>query len=343
IRQGTYPADIYIINYDNQAITHIKGQLIVSGLGIFSMGTVALPAVATGLAVGFLPSLYDLLMILFRALGYFFGRKKKDNPWGTVYDSVTKRPLDPVYLTVSQILSAGQPAKEMATAITDIDGRFSFFLPAGTYTVKANKTHYRFPSERLAGKTNDELYDHLYFGGEFATTGEAIINLNIPMDPIDFDWNEFAKTKTNFFAFYQQRRLWLNRLYKFVFAVGLIFSVYSLVVSPLWWNAMILALYAILILINRFWRGRHKPLRVISAQTGEPLPFAIIRVFLPDLNQQIKYTVADKMGRFYLLVRPGVYYYTVEEKQPDGTYLKVFQSQPISLPKGVLTTDILAG
>ena len=78
----------------------------------------------------------------------------------------------------------------------------------------------------------------------------------------------------------------------------------------------------------------------MKADTKEPLSFAIIRVFLPDLNQQIKYVVADKLGRFHLLVRPGVYYYTVEEKQLDGSYLKVLQSQPVSLPKGVLTTDI---
>ncbi|MFA5290758.1 MAG: hypothetical protein WC385_00365 [Candidatus Paceibacterota bacterium] len=339
IRQGTYPVDIYIINYDNQAIKHIKGRLIVGGIGILFADTVAPIAATTGLALGFLPSLYDLLIILFRIFGYFFGRRKNENPWGTVYDSVTKRPLDPVYLTVSQILS-GQPEKEISTAITDIDGRFSFFLPAGTYTIKANKTHYRFPSERLAGKSADELYEHLYFGSEFTTNGEAVINLNVPMDPIDFDWNEFAKTKTNFFEFYNQRRLWFGRLYKLVFASGFVFSLYALFVSPSWWNIVILALYLGLIALNRFWHNRQKPLQIIKKSTGEPLPFAIVRVFLPDLNQQIKYTVADKLGRFYLLVRPGVYYYTVEEKQLDGSYLKVSQSQPISLPKGVLTTNI---
>ena len=332
IRHGTYPLDFYIVNYDNQATKRIKGHLIVSGMG--PIATIALPVAATGLAISFLPSLYDLLIILFRIFSYFFGRRKNENPWGTVYDSVTKQPLDPVYLTVDQ------NGKEMSTAITDIDGRFSFFLPAGAYTIKANKTHYRFPSERLAGKTNDELYDHLYFGGKFSTNGEAIINLNLPLDPLDFDWNEFAKTKTNFFAFYTRRHLWFNRLYKLVFTAGFFLSIYAFLLSPSWWNVAILALYLGLLALNRFWRNRQKPLSIINSSTGEPLSFAIIRVFLPDLNQQIKYVVADKLGRFYLLVRPGVYYYTVEEKQPDGSYRKIFQSQPVNLPKGVLTTDI---
>ncbi|MCX6712084.1 MAG: carboxypeptidase-like regulatory domain-containing protein, partial [Candidatus Vogelbacteria bacterium] len=331
LRAGTYPIDIYIINYDNQATKRIKGTLIVSGTGISPIVPIA---VATGLAISFLPSLYDLLVILGQIFGYFFGRRKNENPWGTVYDSVTKQPLDPVYLTVAQ------DGKEISTAITDIDGRFSFFLPAGVYTIKANKTHYRFPSERLLGKTNDELYDHLYFGDQFTTNGEAIINLNIPMDPLDFDWNEFAKTKTNFFEFYNRRHLWFSRIYKLVFGSGLLLSIYAFLMSPSWWNMVVLVLYLGLIAINRFWRNRHKPLQIIDRSTGEPLPFAIIRVFLPDLNQQIKYVVADKLGRFYLLVRPGVYYYTVEEKQPDGSYLKVFQSNSINLPKGILTNDI---
>ena len=334
LRQGTYPADIYIISYDSQAVKHIKGRLIVSGVGI-------LPIIAlTGLALSFLPSLYNLLVALYQLFSYFFGRRKNDNPWGTVYDSVTKRPLDPAYLTVSQGSLPTQAGKEISTAITDIDGRFSFFLPAGVYTIKANKTHYRFPSERLAGKNSDELYNHLYFGNQFTTNGESVININIPMDPLDFDWNEFAKTKTNFFEFYNRRQLWLSRLYKLIFASGFLLSAYVSFVSPSVWNIIIFALYIVILAINRFWNNRQKPLQIIDSRTGEPLPFAILRVFLPELNQQIKYTVADKLGRFYLLVRPGAYYYTIEEKQSDGSYLKVLQSNLLNLPKGILTGNI---
>jgi hypothetical protein len=338
IRKGTYPVDFYIINYDNQTVRHIKGNLITSGVMAMLINFVkenAVPiAATTGLAVGIYSSLYDLFVVFFRAFGSFFGRKRKDNPWGTVYDSVTKRPLDPVYLTVNQ----GE--KEISMALTDIDGRFNFFLPAGIYTIKANKTHYRFPSERLAGKTADELYNHLYFGGDLTSNGEAVIDINIPMDPIDFDWNEFAKTKKNFFEFYNRRTLWLNRLYKLIFTLGFILSIYACFIFPSIFNFVILSLYFGLLALNRFWHNPNKPLQIVKESTKEPMPFAIVRLFLPDLNQQIKYAVADKFGKFFLLVRPGVYYYTVEEKQTDGTYLKVFQSKPVNLPKGVLTANI---
>jgi len=336
VRRGTYPIDIFIIDYANQTVERIKGRLIVSGLDLAIAETVTV-AVAT---FSFLPYLYNLLTTLLRVFAYFFGRRKKGDSWGTVFDSVTKQPLDPAYVIAEDLDPATGNRREISTAITDIDGRFSFFLPAGTYYLKANKTHYRFPSTRLAGRERDELYDHLYFGEAIDTTGNEVINLNIPMDPIDFDWNEFAKTKTDFFRFYNRRKLWLNRLWRLIFLGGFIFSLYALVISPSLWNGVMAGLYVALFIFNRYWRDSHKPLTIYSERTGEPLPFAIIRLFLPELNQQIKYAVADKFGRFYLLVRPGVYYFTVEEKLPDGSYQKLMQSNPMSLPKGILTNDI---
>lgn len=337
-RQGVYPIDFYIVSYGDQTVKHVRGNLIVSGPSdIWALTRRAVPlAAATGLAVGFGSPLYNFLILFSRFLAYFFGKRKDENPWGTVYDSETKRPLDPVYLTVNQTGLAGE---EVTTAITDIDGRFSFFLPAGTYKIKAGKTHYRFPSERLAGKNSDELYDHLYFGEDFKTNGQEIVNIDIPMDPIDFDWNEFAKTKKNFFEFYRRKALWLDRLYKVIFFSGFALSIYAFIVFPSWWNIIVLTLYFVVLALNYFLDDYHKPLRV--ERNGEPLPFSIIRIYLPDLHQQIKYSVADKLGRFYLLVRPGVYYYTVEEKQLDGSYRKIFQSDPINLPKGILTKDII--
>jgi len=345
IRLGTYPIDIYIVNYSNLITEHFKGYLIVSGqsamLSSETIDKLITPIATAGLTVSLMPSFYDLLLALYRIFSSFFGRKRNEKPWGTVYDSVTKRPLDPVYLQVFQ------EQKEVANAITDIDGRFSFFLPAGTYYLRASKTHYKFPSEKMRGKTADELYNNLYFGESFVTTGQEVFNLDIPMDPIDFDWNEFAKTKTNFFRFYARREIWLNRLFKLIFATGFAFSIYALIVRPSVWNIAIIILYLGLFALNVFWPGRGKPLQVVKVirelekkDYHEPLPFAIVRVFLADLNQQVRYTVADQFGNFYFLVRPGVYYYTVEEKQNDGSYLKIYQSNPTSLPKGILKGNI---
>ena len=60
------------------------------------------------------------------------------------------------------------------------------------------KSDYIFPSTKLTGRGKDELYDNLYFGGEINVENEdEIINKNIPMDAINFNWNEFEKIKKN--------------------------------------------------------------------------------------------------------------------------------------------------
>jgi hypothetical protein len=340
---GVYEMYIYLIDYNNQTIVPTRGKISVSGtkrpgaeLLSLTVEAVAPTVVASGLAVGFFPTLADTFNYLVRLLGYLFGRRKKAKPWGTVYDSVTKRPLDPAYVSIEPVGGG----KEIPSAITDIDGRFGFLLPAGNYLVKANKTHYQFPSQKLAGQRVDELYDNLYFGQPLATEGEEVINLNIPMDPIGFDWNEFAKTKTDFFRFYSKKEIWRNRIFNMIFYLGFLLSIYTLVFRPSVLNIILALLYVAVYIFNKLWRSKYKPRRLYKKETGEPLPFSIIRLFLPEINQQVKNVVTDQVGNFYILVRPGSYYYTVEEKLPDGSYQKIYQSEPLELKKGVFTTDL---
>lgn len=342
-RAGVYPVDIYLIDYNNQTLTKLRGRFVVSLVNlapIESIARVSTPIAVTGLAVGLAGLFYNFLLSLVRLIAYYFGRRRKGGPWGTVYDAVTKQPLDPVYITASQIDATTGQLKEVASAISDIDGRFSFFLPPGNYQLQANKTHYLFPSKLLAGKMEDEIYNNLYFGDQVVVRDGQVVSLNIPMDPLQFDWNEFAKSKSNFFRFYTRRKIWLNRLWKLIFVLGFSFSLLAVIVTPSWWNMVMVVLYIVLYLFNRFWPNRHRPVVISSVKTGEPLPFAIVKFFLPEVNQQIKSVVADKYGRIFVLVRPGVYYYTVEEKLADGNYKEVFRSSVINLPKGVLTSDI---
>lgn len=343
VRAGTYPIDIFIINYDDQTLSRYRGYLVVSAGWapiIKGASAVAVSVATAGLAFSLYAYLYDLLIKLIRIFAYYLGRRRKGEPWGTVYDSVTKQPLDPVYIVAEKLLPDGG-YKEVSSAISDIDGRFGFFLPAGTYYLKANKTHYIFPSKKLAGQKTDEIYSDLYFGGPIESTGQEIINLNIPMDPAGFDWNEFAKSKSDFFRFYTKRQIWFNRIKNIIFVSGFAFSIFALVISPSWWNILMFSLYLGLYIFNYFWAKNRKPITLRSGVTGEPLPFAIVKLFLPDIDQQIKNVVADKFGKIFVLVRPGTYYYTIEEKKLDGSYQQVYKSPVISLPKGVLTEDII--
>ncbi len=350
---GKYPVAIYVINYQNQSLKRVTGNLQVEGGAMAALipATIVEEALApaivgAGLLIGLAQTLvplgavgswYEFYLIILRALGAlsgYLGFRKRHKPWGTVYDAITKQPIDPAYVTIEQ---AG---KEVSSAITDIDGRYGFFLPPGTYTLKAGKTHYQFPSLKLAGRSADELYGNLYFGEPFMTGASEVVDRNVPLDPIGFDWNEFTKSQSTTLVANAKKELRRARIHKSIYAVGLLTAVGSAAYAPSWLSFGLLAAYLLLALFERVWGVRRHVRAITWGDTKLPIPFAIIRLSIPDLNQEVKHVVADGLGRFYLLVRPGIYSLSIEEKQPDSTYKKVYQSPPTNLPNGTWDSDI---
>jgi hypothetical protein len=281
---------------------------------------------------------YDLYLLLLKFIGLLTGlfRRKRNEPWGVVYDSVTKRPLDPAYV-IAQLRESAQSKGE---AITDLDGRFGFFLNPGEYTIVANKTHYKFPSDKLKGRSHDELYDNLYFGDPFQVREGGVVQYNIPLDPVEFDWNEYAKNQDKVFQIYSKKkniRLWV---FNTIFFFGLIFSLLSLILSYSLLNLVVVLIYGLIFTFQVFWRVAHRPTYIVNKATGKRLPFAIIKVWLPGLNTVVKKTVSDESGRYYFLVPPGKYYLTVEEKLPDASYKEIMRTEEMDLKGGVVKEDI---
>lgn len=352
-KNGVYPFYLSIINFKNQTIKRLSGQLVVSGsavpaaavravsrvgapiVTVVGLGSGVVQALAVANQINSFSDLYFLIVHFWSLLLRVLGLKRRFRPWGVVYDSVTKRPLDPAYVLVER------NKEEAATAITDLDGRYGFFLPSATYTLVANKTHYRFPSLKLQGKNRDELYDNLYFGEPFVSAEGEVINRNIPLDPVAFDWNEFAKDQQGFFILHSRRERRRRLIYNTLFGLGLLLALYQLLFQPGWLNVILPALYLGVFLLKYFWRARHRAVVVRRAATGLPVPFAIIRAFVPGVDQSVKSVVADALGRFFLLTPPGEYYLTVEEKLPDESYQKIYQSEPLKLDKGVLIKDLI--
>lgn len=255
--------------------------------------------------------------------------KRRYKPWGVVYDSVTKQPLDPAYVVLQDL-----QGNEIATCITDLDGRYGFLVPAGDYRMIANKTNYEFPSKKLAGKTSDELYSDLYFN-EIVTVkeGEVIIK-NIPMDPLKFDWNEFAKQDQKLMKFYSKRDLWIARISRILFYFGFILTTAAVIVSPILYNIVIFFIYIILFIFQHTIL-RPRPFGSIT-YNGAPLAFAIIKVFSVANNREVVKKVSTQIGRYYCLVPNGTYYLTIERKNADATYTLVHTSSVINVTEGYI-------
>jgi hypothetical protein len=261
-------------------------------------------------------------------LAFIFARKKKR---GIVYDSKTKEPLDPAYVSVIDTLTG----QEVANQITDMEGRFGFVLKKGSYRMTAGKTHYQFPSALLAGKTADEVYSNLYFGETFIVDDEdQVVDMNIPMDSLGTDWNQEEKKRMNIFKYLIANEKTLSWIFNTLFAIGFVVSLIIAFYFPVWFNLLVVGLYLVILFVRMMGYGPMSAGKITKA--GMPLKNGIVRVFSAALNREVSHKVTSDKGLYFILTSKADYYLTVEEKNADGTYTKVFTSQVTKSKNGLI-------
>lgn len=279
----------------------------------------------------------ELLLIPVRLWGLVMmglGLRRKIVPWGTVYDSVTKRPIDPAYVTV-----ANEDGKIVAEAITDVDGRYGFLLPDGKYRLSAQKTNYEFPSKKLNNQAADEVYEQLYHGEYIVIHSGEVIGKNIPLDPIGFDWNEYAKNENNATLFHKKHEKRWSIIGSILFKAGMVLTIVSSIVHPSSYNIIILIVYLLISVFPLLGiKGRQFGF-IVNKLTGRPLAYAIFRVLSLDHQTVFRSGVCDEKGRYYCIVPKGQYYLDIEKKNADGTYTKVYESGIVSGEKGIINTN----
>jgi hypothetical protein len=286
--------------------------------------------------------LSDLYLEFRQFLKAFFNtfNSRKDKSWGTVYDSVTKRPLGPA------IVTALGEAGEVESAITDLAGRYSLHLPAQSgatthsYTLQVDRANYIFPSTKLAGKSNDLFYNNLYFGGKIATREGDLITRDIPVDPVAFDWAKFSSNKKSLYSSFKRRELLRTIIFKAFFILGISCSIINAYFNPTTYNFQILIAFALIYGLQKFVSLRHRPSTLTDEKAGEPLSFAIAHLYDAKSNVERKRVIADEVGRFFMLVSPGTYYLVVDIRQPDGWYHSVKQNGIIHLRHGILPKKV---
>lgn len=300
-----------------------------SGIGIVASLSSIL-TIGSGLQ-GLGLSILRLISLLLSALGI----RKKARPWGAVYDSATKQPLDPAYVSLLD-----EEGKEVTGAISDIDGRYGFLVKPGKYRMTVAKTNYIFPSKRLAGQTQDELYNHLYFGEwlEIEEEGEVIIK-NIPMDPEKFDWNEFAKRDMKVMSYYRKRDLFIARTVQVLFIIGLIFSFFTFLYFPHPYNFIVFLFYNLMMILSLLGLRRRHSGVVVDGQSKEPLSFCVIRIISPESGNEVGHAVTDSTGRYYKLIANGNYKIRIEKKVSEEHFEQVFESEIIRVRRGILNKN----
>ncbi|MEX0672468.1 MAG: immunoglobulin-like domain-containing protein [Candidatus Paceibacterota bacterium] len=318
-----------VAEFYNSPVGSVTTKVVsTAGLITGSIGAAA-TLFMSPLALG---ELFLIPLRLWALLLSLLGLKKRYRPWGTVYDSVTKQPLDPAYVILEDM-----DGNELKTSITDLDGRFGFLIGPGRYRIKAHKTNYSFPSEKLAGQTDDDLHPNLYFGEPIDVTEEGgVVAKNIPMDPEKFDWNEFAKNDQNLMKFYSRFDVIKSKIVKWLFYLGFVVTLVALFFAPEPYNYIIFALYVVVVIVSFVGLKRKKSGRVVDDETGAPLSFAIVRLFSPNLGREISKTVCDKYGRYFMLISNGDYYVVIERKTGEDEYEKIFTSESFKVKNGIV-------
>jgi hypothetical protein len=276
---------------------------------------------------------------IFGLISESLGLRKKQRPWGTVYDSVTKRPLDPAYVTLVDALSN----KPVSSAITDLDGRYGFLVAPGRYKITAQKTNYQAPSVKMSSASFDQVYNDLYHGEEL-TIGSAgeILTKNIPMDPLKFDWNEFTKNKSNMNTFTKGSTVVWSRIYNFLFVLGAFIALIALIFAPAPYNIIVAGLYVIAYLLNYVVFATKKAGTLMERSTGLPLSFAVVKIYREGQDDSpIAKKIADKYGRYYALLPQGRYYLKIDKKNDDESYSEVFKSPTVDLKSGIVNENLL--
>ena len=270
---------------------------------------------------------------IWTAIPTLLGIRRKKRPWGTVYDSVTKQPLDPVYLVLEDVYG-----NQVSSTISDIDGRFGFIASPGKYRIRANKDGYRFPSNKMLGKNKDELYENLYFNEFIEITREDdLLIKNIPMDSLTFNWNEFEKSRNRkLMKFFSKTDLFLSGISDLLFILGAIFSLFLLLKSFSVINIVIVAIYVVITLFKIFGIGPKKPGYVIKKENNDPLSLGLIKIFSSNTGTEVSHCIVGKTGRYHALVPKGEYFIEISEKIGEDLYKPIYTSGSMKIKKGYL-------
>jgi hypothetical protein len=270
-------------------------------------------------------------------LGHFlltFLLYRRRNPWGIVYDSKTKEPLDPAMVTIIDVITG----KQVEQKTTDMEGRYGFYLAPGTYRIEAGKTHYQFPSSILAGRGSDGTYDDLYFGGEFTIPEgrdrDRVVTMNIPMDPISEDWNQSEKKRMGVMGYLTKHSPVWNTIAKILFALGFVFSAIITYLYTTRFNVIVLGLYVLVLILGLLGVGSISSGTV--TRSGKSLAKVMIRVYNARLRTEIAHRITDDNGRYYILVANGEYYVTISETLPDGSSNILHTSEVFEITHGVI-------
>jgi hypothetical protein len=135
-----------------------------------------------------------------------------------------------------------------------------------------------------------------------------IIDKNIPLDQLNFDWNEAEKNDQNLMVFHKKKEKLFRRISDYVFKIGAAISVITVIINPSTYNIIILGIYILVQVLLHFGIKGKKLGYIRDRNTGKPFSYAIFRVTALDHQTVLRSGVCDAQGRYSHLKFCGPYW-----------------------------------
>ncbi len=271
----------------------------IETVALYAPLTVSMIALLASI-LGGLP-IVNYFLYLSTIVAQILGIKRKTKPWGTVYDSATKRPIP-----FARVEIVNAELRKLQSIISDSEGRYGFLVSEqlveeGGMQLRAFQNKYSFPSIEQPTDNEKILYPHIYQGGTI-NLSNSVANYDVPIDPIGASMKRFYFGITS---------ITINNIISYVanvlFFVGVVLGITNFVLTPSGATLGILGIIFLTYLL-RASGLKLKPFGVTKdIQTGQSMPFGFIALHSGVGGERVGFTVSDDKGRYFLLTQKGKY------------------------------------
>ncbi len=267
----------------------------------------------------------NYLIHVFISLLEIFGIRKKSKPWGTVYNSVTKKPIP-----FARVKLLDEHSRILESKIADKEGRFGFLISSKSLVgegmkiqIVAEKKTYSFPSTKVKPPKDTVLYDNVYTGGIITIQVDKAANFDLPMDPEKVELKEVAKIPARKF-----HNLY-TKIIDYSFWLGFIMAPLGYLSDPNLFSFIILILFLMLAFFRVFGLKERPYGLVVDVENKNPIPFALITLN-DKLGHRKGFTVSDERGRYFLITSKGDFnlnIFTPADVQPPRSIVKEIEAK----------------
>lgn len=316
------------------AIAAVKRSVYTSVVGL----TVA---VITGLVAGavmvgssaeiplFATSPTPISEAVSRLFGMFglVGKKKREDGWGIVFDSETRRPVSGASISI-----INEEGHVVDTSLSDSHGRYGFLPSPGTYTLVISKKDY----ELEKNDRQDILYGDLYIGQPIVIRENKLEKISIALKTTTIDWQDFARRKVA--AYTSTFSIVKRDLFLVLFYAGFVINSGIAFLFPTILNAILFVIYLGMVIYYLFFRKKAYGL-VTNVQTRQPVPFAMMSIYdVMDSQKRVAFAVSDVVGRYFIFAENGEYLLKVSGNFLGGSHFE--KMLPIEVEDGIVRNDV---